>query len=107
MYCFYYTLENVEIKITDGTFIKRCERNSSSKKGPRNLDGNKMASVRRYVTREKKLTDEELYHIKTQVKNEMISSLYEETILETVIMKKENYLQQLPEKMMNHLITQL
>jgi len=57
-----------------------------------------LANVRRYITREKNLTDEELDHIKTQVKNEMTSSLYEETILETVIMKKQNYLQQLPEK---------
>jgi len=106
MYCFYYTLENPEINNTDGTFIKWCERNSSSEKRAY-LDANKLANVRRYITCEKKLTDEELHHIKTKVKNEMTSSVYEETILETVIMKKENYLKQLPEKMMNHLITQL
>ena len=41
-----------------------------------------MASVRRYIASEKKLRDEELDHIKTQVKNEMTSSFYEETIFE-------------------------
>ena len=41
-----------------------------------------MANVRRYIIREKKLTDEELDHIKTRVRNKMRSSLCEETILE-------------------------
>ena len=41
-----------------------------------------MANVRRYITRERKLTYEELDYIKTQVKNEIKSSLYEETMLE-------------------------
>ena len=81
MYCFYYTLDNPEIYNTDGTFIKWCERNSSSEKRAY-LDANKLANVRRYITREKKLKDEKLDHVKTQVKNERTSSLYEETILE-------------------------
>ena len=33
MYCFYYSLENPEMNNTYGTFIKWCERNSSSEKG--------------------------------------------------------------------------
>ena len=41
-----------------------------------------MANDRRYITREKKLTDEELNHIKTQVTHEMRHRLHEETILE-------------------------
>jgi len=67
-----------------------------------------LANVRRYITREKKLTDEELDHIKAQVKNEMTSSLYEETTLER---NRDHEKRELPaaatRKMMNHLITQL
>ena len=82
MYCFYYTLENPEMNNTDGTFIKWCERNSDSDKRAY-LDANTLANVRRYITREKKLTDEELNHIKTQVRHEMRHRLHEETILES------------------------
>ena len=82
MYCFYYTLENPEMNNTDGSFIKWCERNSDSDKRAY-VDANKLANVRRYITREKKLTDEELNHIKTQVRHEMRHRLHEETILES------------------------
>jgi len=64
MYCFCYTLENPEMNNTDGTFIKWCKRNSSSEKRTY-LDANKLANVRRYITREKNLTDEELDHKNT------------------------------------------
>ena len=53
---------NLEMNNTDGTFIKWCERNSCSEKRAY-LDANKLENVRRYITREKKLKDEELDYI--------------------------------------------
>ena len=47
----------------DGTFNKWCERNSNSEKLAC-LDTNKLANIRRYIVREKKLTDTEIAQFK-------------------------------------------
>ena len=74
-------MENAITNNTDGTFNKLRERNSSSEKLTY-LDANKLANVRRYIVREKKLTDTEIAQIKEQVKVDMNRNLMEETVLE-------------------------
>ena len=68
MYCFYFTLENPTTNNTDGTFNKWRERNSNNEKLTY-LDANKLANVRRYIVREKKLTDTEIAQIKEQLES--------------------------------------
>ena len=69
MYCFYFALEKPQINNTDDTFLKWIERNSESEKVDA-MDSNKLANVRRYVMKEKKLCDAELVEIKERAKND-------------------------------------
>ena len=81
MYCFHFTLENPTTNNTDGTFNKWRERNSNNEKLTY-LDANKLANVRRYIVREKKLTDTEIAQIKEQVRVDMSHNLIEKIVRE-------------------------
>ena len=81
IYCFYFTLENPITNNTDRSFNKWRERNSNNEKLTY-LDANKLANVRRYIVREKKLTDTEIAQIKEQVRVDMSHNLMEKIILE-------------------------
>ena len=67
MYCFYYALEKPQTNNTEDTFLTWFRRNSDSDKVD-GMDANKLANVRRYIMRSKKLTDMEIELIKEQVK---------------------------------------
>ena len=67
MYCFYYALEKPQTNSTEDTFLTWCSRNSDSDKID-GMDANKLANIRRYIMRSKKITDMEIELIKEQVK---------------------------------------
>ena len=69
MYSFYYALEKSEANNTDNTYNTWRSRNSDSEK-TQLLDPSKLANVRRYIVRSKKLTDIEISTIKDRVKND-------------------------------------
>ena len=69
MYCFYYALEKPQTNNTEDTFIAWCSRNSESEK-IEGLDANKLANVRRFIMRSKKLSDVEIAQIKEIVLND-------------------------------------
>ena len=82
MYCFYYAFEKPQTKNTEGTFITWCSRNSNNDK-IESLDANKLADVRRYIMRSKKLTDVEIAQIKEAVLNDTRENDPEEPVEET------------------------
>ena len=62
MYCFYYAFQKPQTNNTEDTIITWCSRNSENDKIEA-LDANKLANVRRlrrYIMRNKKLTDIEI-----------------------------------------------
>ena len=67
MYCFYYAQEKPQTNSTEDTFLTWCSRNSDSDKID-GMDANKLANIRRYIMRSKKITDMEIELIKEQVK---------------------------------------
>lgn len=69
MFCFYYALEKPQTNNTDDTFLTWCSRNSESDKID-GMDANKLANVRRYIMRSKKITDMEIELLKEQVKKD-------------------------------------
>ena len=68
VYYFYYALEKPQTNKTEDTFIAWCSRNSESEK-IEGLGANKLASVRRFIMRSKKLSDVEIAQIKEIVLN--------------------------------------
>ena len=69
IYCFYYTLKNpMSSNNTNDTYIIWCKRNNESNK-IKNMEANKFANQRRYIIRNKKLTEIALEQIKEQVIN--------------------------------------
>ena len=81
MYCSYVTLENPIMTNTDGTFNKWCERNSNNETLTYS-DANMLANLRRYIVREKKLTDTEIAQSKEQVRVDMSHNLMEQIVRE-------------------------
>ena len=69
MYCFYYALEKPVRNNNDDTYNTWCSRSNDSEK-TQMLDPSKLANVRGYIVRSKKLTDIEISTIKDRVKND-------------------------------------
>ena len=70
IYCYYYALEKPGKNNTIDSYTKWCSRNTISDKFDK-LNANKLANQRRYIIRNKKLTDIELIQIKEQVMNDI------------------------------------
>ena len=78
MYCFHYALEKPQTNSTEDTFLTWCSRNSDSDKIG-GMDANKLANIRRYIMRSKKITDMGIELIKEQVKKDTRVPEVEET----------------------------
>ena len=70
LYCFYLAFERPQTNNTEDTYVIWCERNGESDKFD-TLDANKLANIRRYILRIKKITDIEISEIKEQVKKDV------------------------------------
>ena len=70
IYCYYYALEKPGRNNTNDSYTKWCSRNTISDKFDK-LNANHLANQRRYIIRNKKLTDIELIKIKEQVMNDI------------------------------------
>ena len=70
IYCYYYALVKPGRNKTNVSYTKWYSQNTISDKCDK-LNANKLANQRRYIIRNKKLTDIELIQIKEQVMNDI------------------------------------